>query len=214
MIFSRYKAKLENIRDSIEKSSKKSWEGVRSELAPSKTKPLTESLLKESWQLESSTHEVSTQGQTISLTTEQILDEQQLKPTVKKLQKERVLPCDMNISAEEDIKRRFGSNVKSALGHGTMIEGTFRFDTPVCIDGTLLGEVVSSSVLIVGTQASVRAKVKVGSIVVLGSVIGDVEADELIEIRCGGQIAGDIITKRLAIEEGGFFEGACYSVQG
>ncbi len=121
----------------------------------------------------------------------------------------KVPPSDLSLPVQEDIKRRFGSNVRSALGPGTVIEGTFRFDTPVCIDGTLTGEVFSSSVLIAGSQASVNARVKVGSLVILGHVVGDIEANDLIEIRAGGNLQGDISAHRIVIEDGGVFNGLC-----
>ena len=116
---------------------------------------------------------------------------------------------DASMSLEEELRRRFGSNVKSALGPGTIIEGNFSFDSPVCIDGTLIGEVHSSSVLIVGENASVNAKISVGSLIVLGNVTGMVEAKDLVEIRAGGSLEGDIDTQRIAIEEGGWFQGRC-----
>ena len=116
---------------------------------------------------------------------------------------------DAPISLEEELRRRFGCNVKSALGPGTIIEGNFSFDSPVCIDGTLIGEVHSSSVLIVGENATVNAKISVGSLIVLGNVTGMVEAKDLVEIRAGGSLEGDIDTERVAIEEGGWFQGRC-----
>ena len=121
----------------------------------------------------------------------------------------KVPPSDLTLSVEEDLRRRFGANIRSALGSGTVIEGTFRFDSPVCIDGTLLGEVSSTSVLIVGEEANVRARIKVGSLIVMGTVIGDVEATDLVEIRATGHLDGDILAKRLSVEEGGWFDGAC-----
>ncbi len=98
-------------------------------------------------------------------------------------QTQSVVPrADLSLPAEEDIKRRFGDNIRSALGPGTVIDGTFRFDNPVCVNGTLTGEVVSSSALIVGSQAIIEASVIVGSLIVQGTVLGDVEADDLVEM--------------------------------
>lgn len=119
----------------------------------------------------------------------------------------RVLAADTKLDVESDLKRRFGSNVKSALGAGTVIEGKFSFDSPVRIDGTLTGEISSSSVLIVGKQATVSGNIKVGSLIILGQVEANIEADELVEIRSEGKLIGDIKASRLAIEDGGFFEG-------
>jgi len=119
----------------------------------------------------------------------------------------RVLATDAKLDVESDLKRRFGSNIKSALGAGTVIEGKFGFDSPVRIDGTLKGEISSPSVLIVGKQASVSGTIKVGSLIVLGTVDADIQAEDLVEIRSEGRILGDIKSSRLAIEDGGIFSG-------
>ncbi len=122
---------------------------------------------------------------------------------------QRIPRADLSLSAEEDIKRRFGENVRSALGPGTVIDGTFRFDNPVCVDGTLTGEIVTSSVLIVGPHAEVQASVIVGSLIVQGTIIGDIEADELVELRAGADVRGNIETRRIVIEDGAVFSGKC-----
>lgn len=99
--------------------------------------------------------------------------------------------------------------VHSALGPGTVIEGKLRFDSPVRIDGSLIGEVTSTSVLIVGEQAVVKAIVNVGSLVVHGQVTGQVEAHEKVEIKEGGSLEANIKTKHLVIDQGGYFRGGC-----
>ncbi len=118
-------------------------------------------------------------------------------------------PSNLAIPVEEDLKRRFGNNIKSALGPSTVIEGKFKFDTPVRIDGSLTGEVTSNSVLIVGREASVKGRIEVGSLIVLGAVDGEVVAEDLVEIRTGGELEGDISCKRVTIEDGGFYKGSC-----
>lgn len=117
--------------------------------------------------------------------------------------------ADFSVACEDDLKARFGNDLKSALGSGTVIEGIFSFNSPVRIDGVLKGEIRSNSALIVGKKAKVHANIKVGSLIVLGTVEGEVEADDLVEIRSSGQLIADITTSRLALEEGGVFSGSC-----
>lgn len=128
---------------------------------------------------------------------------------VQKIQRERTPMGDFSISAEQDIANRFGTNLKSALGSGTVIEGMFSFENPVKIDGVLRGEIKSSSALIVGPKAKVIARIQVGSLIILGEVEGEIEAEDLIEIRANGSLDGDIVTRRLALEEGGVLNGTC-----
>lgn len=123
--------------------------------------------------------------------------------------KPKVLAADFGLAVEDDLANRFGSNLKSALGEGTMIDGTFSFETPVKVEGTLSGEIKSQSALIVGKNARIQAKIKVGSLIVLGEVEGEIIVDDLIEIRSTGSILGNVTTKRLALEEGGMLQGLC-----
>ena len=97
--------------------------------------------------------------------------------------------------------------IKTAIGEGTIIEGKFKFESPVRIDGELTGEIVSSSMLIVGETAVIKAQIQVGSLIVYGKVVGDVVAEELISIRKDGMLEGNLRTRRIAIEDGGYFKG-------
>lgn len=119
------------------------------------------------------------------------------------------LPSNNQLSPEEDLQRRFGTRVKEAIGAGTVIEGKLSFDAPVRIDGSLRGEISSSSTLIVGEQGNIEADLQVGSAVIFGQVNGSIQADDLVEIRAGGILTGDIKTKRVMIEDGGIFKGSC-----
>jgi cytoskeletal protein CcmA (bactofilin family) len=132
-----------------------------------------------------------------------------VEPIITKEPKIKIPSGDFNLDVEEDLINRFGSNLKLALGEGTMIDGVFSFESPVKVEGTLTGEIKSESALIVGKKAKIKAKIKVGSLVVIGRVEGEIEAEDLVEIRSTGSIYGDIITKRISLEEGGLLNGSC-----
>lgn len=123
----------------------------------------------------------------------------------------QVIPMSTNQtkSPDQEIAERFGTNIRSALGPGTEIEGKLRFDSPVRIDGTLTGEVSSTSALIVGPEAVVNANLNVGTLVIMGHVVGHVRAADLVEIKATGHLDADIFTAKLVIEEGGYFNGKC-----
>ena len=120
-----------------------------------------------------------------------------------------VAASDGSLSVEDDLSRRFGDDIKSALGSGTVIEGRFKFDSPVRVDGTLSGEVTSSSALIVGPSAVVEGEVRVGSLIVLGCVRGAVVAEDLVEVRAGGVLEADVESTRFSVEDGSRYEGTC-----
>ena len=140
-----------------------------------------------------------------------VADEPALPPPPSFVRPENTIPravvSDPTLSVEEDLVRRFGSRVRAALGPGAVIQGKLSFDSPVRIDGTLVGEVTASSTLIVGEQGVVEARINVGSVVILGTVIGNVEAEDLVEIKAGGRLIGDVKSRRIVIEEKGHFQG-------
>lgn len=116
-------------------------------------------------------------------------------------------PAPLSAPRKENLISRYGSEVRSALGPGTLIEGKFAFDTPVRIDGTLRGEVHSSSLLIVGEEGSIEGLVCVGNLMVFGKLKGHIVADEVIQIAASGEVKADIESGQLAIELGGRFQG-------
>ncbi|MCB0329429.1 MAG: polymer-forming cytoskeletal protein [Bdellovibrionales bacterium] len=111
-------------------------------------------------------------------------------------------------SSAPDLEKKYGT-VRSALSSGTVIQGKLSFDTPVRIDGSLMGEIFSSSVLIVGPSGSVSADINVETLVVLGTVSGEIKARKKIELHASGELVGNIETPNLFIEEGAYFDGAC-----
>lgn len=125
----------------------------------------------------------------------------------------KVLPETRRIVSEEapikltQTSSRQISEVRSALGPGTLIEGKFTFDSPVKIDGTIRGEVHSSSLLIIGEDGVVEGLMSVGSLVVLGRAKGTIVVEEKVQIGSHGQVLGDIEGGLLAIDLGGVFLG-------
>jgi cytoskeletal protein CcmA (bactofilin family) len=97
------------------------------------------------------------------------------------------------------------SNIRSALGPGTIIQGKLSFDTPVRIDGKLSGEVFSSEALIVGSAATL----KVASLIIMGKVKGNIIATERIELLAGGTLEGEVTTPVMHMDEAAIFNGRC-----
>jgi cytoskeletal protein CcmA (bactofilin family) len=62
--------------------------------------------------------------------------------------------------------------------------------------------------LTIGPNGTVRATVKAREVVALGTVQGNVEAAEKIEIRKDAKLTGDIRTARIIIEDGAYFKGS------
>jgi len=62
--------------------------------------------------------------------------------------------------------------------------------------------------LTIGPNGTVHAMIKAREVVALGSIQGNVEATERIEIRKDAKLVGDIRTARIVIEDGAYFKGS------
>jgi cytoskeletal protein CcmA (bactofilin family) len=77
------------------------------------------------------------------------------------------------------------------------------------VDGNLEGTVEAiAQKLTIGPNGVVRAGVKAHNVVVLGTLEGDVEAADQIEISKDARVVGDIRTARIRIEDGAYFKGS------
>lgn len=100
--------------------------------------------------------------------------------------------------------------MNSIIGKGCKITGTIDVqDGTLRIDGDFEGTVNCPGTLVVGKDGRVRADVKVHSAVIGGTLNGNIDAKEKIELQAGSRLEGDIKTTRLVIDEGVFFEGSC-----
>lgn len=95
------------------------------------------------------------------------------------------------------------------LGKGSRITGTVVLEGPSRIEGHVEGEVSARDTLTVGEGAVVNARIRGTTVVVLGTVTGDVVAETRLELRPPGKIVGDVTTPTLVIDEGAMFEGRC-----
>ncbi len=85
------------------------------------------------------------------------------------------------------------------------IEGAINFPGPVVIDGKLIGEIRSASVVI-SERGIVEGSIWAGSVTVLGEVTGDIYAVSLV-LKTACSVHGNIFHRNLSLENGCYFEG-------
>jgi cytoskeletal protein CcmA (bactofilin family) len=95
------------------------------------------------------------------------------------------------------------------LGPESSFDGKLTFKGAVRIDGKFSGEVATDDVLVVGEGAEVTATLEVGSLILNGTVRGNVFAKKAIELHAPAHLYGDIHTPSLVINHGVVFEGNC-----
>ena len=107
------------------------------------------------------------------------------------------------------LKGLAAEDLNGFMDQGTEFVGELRFRDTFRIDGRLKGRVVSDNTLIVGETGSVEADIDCGVVSIRGSVSGHVTGRQRIEVLAGGRVQGTLVSPRLVIEEGAFFQGEC-----
>ncbi len=103
----------------------------------------------------------------------------------------------------------------ASIGKAVKIVGQIYSKEELYVDGDLEGTLEAlDHKLTIGPNGTVKATVKAREVVVLGTIQGNVEAADKIEIRKDAKLVGDIRTARIVIEDGAYFKGSIDIVKG
>jgi cytoskeletal protein CcmA (bactofilin family) len=95
------------------------------------------------------------------------------------------------------------------MDQGTEFLGELRFRNTFRVDGRIKGKIVSDNTLIVGETGNVEADIDCGIVSIRGAVHGRVHGREKIELLAGARVRGTLVSPKLVIEDGAFFQGDC-----
>jgi len=96
--------------------------------------------------------------------------------------------------------------LETFLGMNSSLKGELNVRGTLRIDGTVEGQ-LDSDYVILSETGEVKGEIKAKKILIGGKMDGNVRAQELVEIKSKGKVLGDIFTPKLAIIEGGEFNG-------
>ena len=107
---------------------------------------------------------------------------------------------------DESVATRPGE-VHTLLGKGSEFEGKLTFEGQVRIDGKFNGQIFTKDVLVVGDGARVTAEINAGTVIINGTVEGNVRASQLVELHAPARVKGSVETPALTMDRGVIFEG-------
>jgi cytoskeletal protein CcmA (bactofilin family) len=97
----------------------------------------------------------------------------------------------------------------ATIGKAVKVVGQIYSKEDLYVDGDLEGTVEAMEHKVtIGPNGTVHASVKAREVVALGTIQGNVEATDKIEIRKDARLVGDIRTARIIIEDGAYFKGS------
>ncbi len=103
--------------------------------------------------------------------------------------------------------------IATVFGKDTQFFGDLSFKKSLQINGTFEGEIKSGGFLVIGEDAVVKANISAKTVIVKGTIHGNVEATDRLEIQTKGRIYGNIRTSKLTIADGVVFEGSCEMIR-
>src|ERR1044072_5226447 len=99
-------------------------------------------------------------------------------------------------------------NRGGTLSSGVSIKGSVRFQKELTLDCEVEGQINSQGRLTVGKAARIKGDIKTRSVIVDGTVNGNITAGERCELRAGCTVNGDIEAPRLVVDEAASFVGS------
>ena len=108
---------------------------------------------------------------------------------------------------KKKVKGEGGLN--TIIGKDSIIEGTIEVQGGLRIDGIVRGRISATESLAVGDSGRIEADLTVRIAVIGGEVVGNIFAQDRIELQSKAVVEGDITTKNLIVEEGAVFHGRC-----
>lgn len=104
--------------------------------------------------------------------------------------------------------------ITTVFSKDTEFNGELSFKKSLQINGNFEGEILSGGFLVVGEGAVVKANIKAKTVIIIGTVHGNIEAATRLEIHTTGKLYGNIRTAKLQIADGVVFEGKCEMIKG
>ena len=95
------------------------------------------------------------------------------------------------------------------IGRSVVIKGELDGSEDLTIEGHVEGKIeLRDHTLTVGPNGRIKAQVFAKAVIVLGELVGNINASEKVDIRDNGSVDGDIVAPRVAIAEGAHFRGS------
>jgi cytoskeletal protein CcmA (bactofilin family) len=99
------------------------------------------------------------------------------------------------------------AQLNSVIGEGSIFKGKFYINGSLQIDGRFEGEIKTKDQVIIGELGKVKTDITAKKVIVGGTLIGNIEAEEEVELLATGRVLGNIRTPKVNIEEGVVVKG-------
>jgi cytoskeletal protein CcmA (bactofilin family) len=98
----------------------------------------------------------------------------------------------------------------SLIGAGTTMKGDITSNGDLRIDGTLVGNIHCSAKVVIGANGNVEGDINGQTADIMGTVTGTIKVKDLLQVKGGSVVNGNIQATKLQIEPTANFNGQCH----
>lgn len=98
----------------------------------------------------------------------------------------------------------------SLIAAGTTLKGDITSNGDIRIDGTLLGNMQCTAKVIIGANGVVEGDITGQQADIMGKVTGTIKVKELLQLKGGSVVSGNLHASKLQIEPSANFNGQCH----
>jgi cytoskeletal protein CcmA (bactofilin family) len=102
----------------------------------------------------------------------------------------------------------------SIIAAGTTLKGDISSSGDIRIDGTLHGNIQSTAKVVIGANGVVEGDISGQQADIMGKINGTIKVKELLQLKGGSTITGNIHAAKLQIETNANFNGQCHMTNG
>lgn len=100
-------------------------------------------------------------------------------------------------------------NTVNIIGENSIFEGNITIDGSLRIDGSYYGDTITINHIVVGKCGSIKSTIHANSVVIEGTISGNISSKIRTILLPTAKILGDIITPELIIQHGVLWNGHC-----
>ena len=117
-----------------------------------------------------------------------------------------------NGKSKSEFTAEPGGNNGSAslISAGTTLKGDITSNSDLRIDGTLVGNIISTAKVIIGANGVVEGDLQGQQADILGKVTGSIKVKELLQLKGSSLVSGNIQAGKLQVEPTATFNGECH----
>lgn len=95
------------------------------------------------------------------------------------------------------------------IAEGTVINGTFKTNAHLRLEGKILGNVQCTGRLVLSVTASIEGNIECETLLSEGKIKGDVTCKELLHLHSTANLLGNVVCRRIQVDEGATLNGQC-----